>query len=305
MDAGEQTVLNLMLLETPGIGAKTLAAVLRRNAVARRTPDQFLGLSPESLAEEYGIRRASAARLAIEIRRRREESELQARWLARNGISLVTLLDATYPVRLSERLDELPPALFLYGKVELLGGKLFSIANSNGAPEEALAAADSATEYAVESGWTLVTGHNRPAYQRPALAVRRNGGPVIYVLDRGLLHGFGGDLTRALFPAARIWGPSFDPQCDLAISPFPLRAQGLAANNRRRDSVIFALADRILAGYLRQGGQMERECLTALSRNQRVVLHASVGQDPVPLLGVGADSADLCDRPSVAQFLTA
>ena len=301
MDAGEQTVLNLMLLETPGIGAKTLAAVLRRNAVARRTPDQFLGLSAESLAEEYGIRRAVAARLAVEIRRRREESELQARWLARNGISLVTLLDATYPVRLAERLEEPPPVLFLYGKSEMLRARLFAVANSNGAPEAALAAADSATECAVESGWTLITGHNRPAYQRPALAARRNGAPVIYVLDRGLLHGFGGDLTRALFPAARIWGPSFDPLCDLAISPFPLRAQGMAASNRRRDSVIFALADRIFAVHLKPGGQMERECLAALSRNQRVLVSRATTTDSIQPLP-GAETADLPDPPTVERF---
>ena len=301
MDTGEQTVLLLTLLETPGVGGKTLASVLRRNAVARRAPDEFLRMPADAMAEEYGIRPSVAARLAVDFRCRREQAAEQARWLGRSGVSLVTIVDASYPARLAERLDEAPPALFLYGNHELLTQNLFAVANSNGAPEEALAAADSATETAVEAGWILATGHNRPAYQRPALASRRNGGRVLYVLDRGLLHGFGGDLTRALFPAARIWGPSFDPQCDLALSPFPLRAQGIAANNRRRDSIIFALADRIFAGSVRSEGQMERQCLEAPSRGQRVLVHESAYS--ARLLESGAESANLRDSPTVLRFL--
>ena len=286
-----------MLLETPGIGWKTLAAVLRRNAVTRRTPEEFLQLPPSALAEEYGIRRPAAGVLQGRIRAGAEPAMELTRWLSKNGVGVVTLLDATYPRELAERLDEPPPALFLYGSPSLLGVSRFAVANSNGAPEEALSAADAAVETAIESGLVLVTGHNRAAYQRPALAARRNGGRVIYVLDRGLRHGFGGDLSRALFPAARIWGPSFDPACDLAISPFPLRAQGIAANNRRRDSVVFALADRLLAGYVRPGGQMEAECRAALGRGQRVLLHKSAAET------VGAEKADLRDRDAVRGFL--
>src|SRR5207245_2863113 len=117
--------------------------------------------------------------------------------------SLITLRDASYPRRLAERLDVPPPVLFLYGNAPLLDSPLFAVANSNGASEPALAAGDRAAEAALAAGWSLVTGHNRIPYQRPALAVRRNGGRILYVLDRGLRQGFGGDLSRALFPAAR------------------------------------------------------------------------------------------------------
>jgi hypothetical protein len=292
-----------MLLETRGIGAKTLSAILRRNAVARRTPAEFLSLSAQEWTEEYGIRKASAARLMAEVRRKRESAELTARWLAKSGVSLITLLDASYPARLSERLDDPPPALFAYGRLPLLNAALFAAANSNDAPEEALAAVDAACETAIAAGWTLVTGHNRPAFQRPALTARRNGGSVVYVLDRGLLHGFGGDLTRALFPAARIWGPAFDPTVDLAISPFPLRAQGIAAANRLRDSVLFALPDRIFAAYLKPHGQMERQCLAALGRSQRVLEHTEFITES--LCRAGAESANLREAISVKQFLSA
>ena len=273
----DRSIFNLALLETPGIGWKTLGAILRRSAVAGRTPQQFLDLPPDEMAREYGIRRSAAQQLAGQIRARLSDSEQNARWMSRNGVSVATILDATYPAALSARLPEQPPALFAYGNFALLTQRSVAAANSNGAPEAALAAVDAAVTTAVESGYAVVTGHNRPAYQRPALAARRNGGRVIYVMDRGLLHGFGGDLTRALFPAARIWGPSFDPACDLAISPFPLRAQGIGANNRRRDSVIFALADVILAGSVRPGGGMDRECLAAIQRGQMVLEHTGNG----------------------------
>jgi len=284
-----------MLLETPGIGPKSLGAILRKNAILRRTPRDFLGLSVAALRQEYGIRREPAQRLLQEAAQRYEQAAALNRDLARNGVSVVTLIDATYPSTLLERLDEPPPALYAYGDLSVLNQRLFVIANSNGAPEEALAAADRIAEIRAEDGWVLVTGHNRPGYQRPALAVRRNGGRTVYVLDRGLLHGFGGDLNRALFPAARIWGPAFDPQCDLAISPFPLRAQGIAVNNRRRDTVIFALAERIYVGWVREDGQMEGQCLGALQRGQEVFLLPVPQFEKRNLLAAGARSLDGSD----------
>src|SRR5438093_7995022 len=147
-----------MLLETPGIGWRTLASILRRNSVARRSADEFLRLSPEQMAEEYGIRKAAAARLCTGIRSQRERAEEQAKWLARSGVNLLTILDATYPPQLSQRLEDAPPVIFAYGNLGLLARRKFAVANSNGAPEEALAAADSATETAIESGFVLVTG---------------------------------------------------------------------------------------------------------------------------------------------------
>jgi hypothetical protein len=295
----DSSTFTLALLETPGIGWKTLGAILRRSAVAGRAPHQFLDLSPDDLAREYGIRRSTAEQLPRHIRIRLSDSEQNARWMARNGVSVITILDATYPAALSARLAEPPPALFAYGNFALISQRAVAAANSNGAPEGALAAVDVAVTAAVESGFAVVTGHNRPAYQRPALAARRNGGRVIYVMDRGLLHGFGGDLTHALFPAARIWGPSFDPTCDLALSPFPLRAQGIGANNRRRDSVIFALADIILAGSVRPGGGMERECLAAIQRGQVVLANEGSGLDSLE----GAVTVDFCSPEALGKFL--
>jgi hypothetical protein len=284
MEAAE---LILLLLDTPGIGEQSLGAVLRRNAISGRSPEEFLSLPVHALAVEYGIRRSAAELLLDATSSRRSVAEEQARWLRRTGVNLVTLLDASYPQRLVQRLDTPPPVLFLYGNPALLDRPLFAVANSNGAAEPALAAGDQAAEAALAAGWSLVTGHNRIPYQRPALAVRRNGGQICYVLDRGMIRGFGGDLSRALFPAARIWGPAYDPACDLTLSPFGLQAHGIATNNRRRDTLVFALADAIFACEVRPGGQMERECLAALRRGTPLYLYEGGACDP-RLLDAGA-----------------
>ena len=169
---------------------------------------------------------------------------------------------------------------------------LFAVANSNGASEEALASTDRAAETAMAAGLHPVTGHNRQAYQRPALVARRNGGRVCYVLDRGLLEAFGNDLSRELFPAARIWSPAYDPACDLTLSPFPLRAHSLADHNSRRDSLIFALADTVIVGEIRQAGRMERECLAALRRGRPVYLAGPANDTDAGLIAAGAGRAE-------------
>jgi predicted Rossmann fold nucleotide-binding protein DprA/Smf involved in DNA uptake len=293
----------LLLMEVPGIGDRTLAAILRRNAVARRSPEQFLHLSPAQWVEEYGMRRGAAARLASAARARRVEAEETARKLRRTGVSVLTLLDATYPARLLNELDDPPPVLFVYGNRSLLAAPLFAVANSNGASESALAASDSAASAALERGWFPVTGHNRVAYQRPALAAERSGRSVCYVLDRGLLEAFGGDLSRELFPAAHIWSTAYDPERDLTLSAFGLRDHGIAANNRRRDEIVFALADLIFAGEVRAGGQMERICLRALSQGKPVLLVGADAAGSARLCEAGARRMAASDSPALAAAM--
>jgi predicted Rossmann fold nucleotide-binding protein DprA/Smf involved in DNA uptake len=273
------TELILLLSDVSGVGEKTLAAVLQRNAVLRRAPEQFLALDADRLVDEYGFRREAAQHVQSLTSASSDKAIAAAREMRRPGIQLLTIMDAAYPKRLFESLDHPPPVLYTYGTLDLADAPLFAVANSNGAGEDALAACDRAAEAAIARGWWPVTGHNRVPYQRPALVSRRNGGRVCYVLDRGMFEAFGGDLRRELFPAARIWSPAYDPICDLTLSPFPLRAHSLAAHNQRRDEIVFSMARVVLVGEVRAGGNMERECRRALS-----------GGCPVFLLGPQRDS---------------
>jgi predicted Rossmann fold nucleotide-binding protein DprA/Smf involved in DNA uptake len=284
--------LILLVSAVPGIGEKSLGAILHRNAVLRRTPDEFLRRPANELTAEYGVRRDAAELIASLGRERIQEASRLAREIRRAGIAVLTSQDAVYPKRLLAALDDPPPVLYTYGNLDLVDGRLFAVANSNGAGEDALAATDRAAEAAIEAGWHPVTGHNRQAYQRPALVARRTGGRVCYVLDRGLLEAFGNDLSRELFPAARIWSPAYDPACDLSLSPFPLRAHSLADHNSRRDSLIFALSDAVIVGEVRAGGRMERECIVALRRGKPVVLVGPERDGDKRLVAEGAKRLD-------------
>jgi len=275
MDSDE---LILMLSATQGIGEKTLASVLHRNAVLRRTPREFLALNVDALVEEYGFRRDAAQQFVQRDSNIEDVAVSAAREMRRAGIRIITLQDATYPSQLLNAMDDPPPVLYAYGRLELLSRPLFAVANSNNASEEALTATDRAAEAALRAGWHPVTGHNRIPYQRTALVARRNGGRICYVLDRGIFEAFGGDLSKELFPAARIWSPAYDPDSDLTISCFPLWAHGLAVHNQRRDSIIFAMAGAIFAGDVRTGGQMERNCRFALAREVPVYTFDSANE---------------------------
>ncbi len=255
-----QTAFVLLLSEVPGVGDATLGSILRGNAVFRRTPEEFLSLNSDQIVTEYKIRKSVADKMTRFTPEIKSAAIASALSLSRANVELVTLLDATYPQRLLDVMSEPPSALYLYGNRSILDVATFAVANSNGAPESALAAGDECAEKAIAAGETLVTGHNRIQYQRPALVAKREGGRTCYILDRGILEAFDGDLSKGLFPAARIWSPDFDSYRDLAISMFAPRDHSIATHNRKRDEVIFALADTIYSVWLSPGGQMERRC---------------------------------------------
>lgn len=299
----DTTQLVLLLSAVAGIGERTLAHLLRRNAALRRSPGELLALSPAALARDYELRQEVAERVAALTAGRRRHAEEMARQMHRAGVQVITFLDAAYPPRLHRRMEEPPPVLYVFGNLELLSQPLFAIANSNGASEEALAYGDVAAQAAMDCGWTPVTGHNRAAYQRPALVARRSSKPVCYILDRGLLEAFGGDLSKDLFAAARIWNPNYDPSCDLTLSPFEMRAHMIAANNRRRDAVIFALADAVFAGDVRPGGRMEEACLSARAQGTPVFVMAPGCLQSKRLKEAGARPIDISDADGLAALL--
>jgi hypothetical protein len=268
----ELTHLILVLQALPGVGDKTLTRALAQVARERMDVDKLLSRDAHSLAAHLDLPKESGDYLVGHRERLLTEAAEDARWLRRCGASILTQADAAYPSRLVETLEEPPAALFAYGQIGLLQRQTFAVACSNKSSDESLTAVERAVDEKLESGKILITGHNRVEYQRPALVAKRVGAPVCYVLDRGLLEAFGGDLSRELFPAARIWSPAYDPALDLTISPFALRKPYVPSANQRRDEIVFALADEVIAGSIRAGGRMEKECVSALSRGVSVSL---------------------------------
>ncbi|RYG39500.1 hypothetical protein EON81_00675 [bacterium] len=237
--------LSLLLATTPGIGGKTVARVVARNGLLGRSPDEFLKLSPESWREEYRLTAKGAASLTKDRDGGLARIMALERRLADLGVTLVTTADAHYP-SLIESMDPDPPgALFLYGNLRLLESKTFSVLSSRNARPAELDLIEKYAEEGVLGGEVLVTGHDRPEYQRSAIVPLRWGAPRILCLDRGLFRVLGEDLKDEAFRAARLWRYEFDPRTDLAVSPFRPDTDFIGVNNKVRDRLVASLSKRI------------------------------------------------------------
>lgn len=248
----------LTLAMTPGIGGRSVVKVLARNDLLSRTPEEFLNLSFEVYREEYGLLRKAAEYLSNHRETLVKEVEPLEKRLETLGVRWTVITDAGYP-EMIEQFDPDPPAMvFLYGNTKLLSSKTFSVLSSRQASEQQLYEIERLTEEGVLGGEVLVTGHDRPEYQRSAVVPLRWGAPRILCLDRGLFQVLGDDLRNEAFRMARLWRYEFDPTTDLVVSPFRPEAGFHGVNNQVRDRLVAALSQRIDFVNLRAGGNMEK-----------------------------------------------
>lgn len=279
----------LLLAMTPGVGGKGVVRVLARNDLLGRTPEEFLALSEEALREEYRLQAKPAAMLArTQARKAAVEVFALEERLDRLGVSLVTAADAHYPVRV-EAMDPQPPGvLFLYGNAKLLGSRTFAVLASRGTPPRTLDLLEERVEAGVLDAEVLVSGHDRPEYQRAAVVPLRWGSPRILCLDRGVFEALGDDLREEPFRAARLWRYQFDPSTDLVVSPFRPEAHYVGVNNQVRDRLVACLSDRIELVHATSGGNMERNARLALKAGRPVKVAQGCACAP-SLLALGAE----------------
>lgn len=260
----------LLLAMTPGLGGKSVTRILTRNRLMGRSSDEFFGLSQEALREEYRLTQKSSALLAENIEDRIEQTKSVENRLDALGVRLLTAVDAGYP-KLVEEMDPEPPGLlFLYGNLALLQSRTFAVLSSRGALPRDLNRIEELTEAGVLDAEILVTGHDRPEYQRSAIVPLRYGAPRILCLDRGLFKVLGEDLRDEAFRAARLWRYEFDPQTDLAISPFRPSADFIGINNQVRDRLVGCLARRLDFVHISEGGNMHKIAEMALRAGRSV-----------------------------------
>ncbi|HUI26141.1 MAG TPA: hypothetical protein VL403_08665, partial [Candidatus Kryptonia bacterium] len=84
--------------------------------------------------------------------------------------------------------------------------------------------------------------------------------------------------------------------------PFRLRDHAVARNGPRRDELVAALADIVVAVHARAGGEIERICFAALDRGQCVV--SWQGENP-GLVAAGAIAIDDSHLGDLRAFLPA
>lgn len=260
----------LLLALTPGFGGRSVTRVLARNELLGRSPEHFLRLSPEAWREEYRLtKRACEALAGDQAALIARVTEMEKR-LGGLGVSLVTAADAHYPAMVEEMDPDPPGVLFLYGNARLLEARTFSVLASRGTLPADLELIERLTEEAVLEGEVLVTGHDRPEYQRSAVVPLRWGSPRILCLDRGLFKVLGDDLRDEAFRAARLWRYEFDPTTDLVVSPFRPEADFIGINNKVRDRLVACLSRRLDFVNIAPGGGMEALVGMALKAKRKV-----------------------------------
>jgi predicted Rossmann fold nucleotide-binding protein DprA/Smf involved in DNA uptake len=142
--------------------------------------------------------------------------------------------------------------------------------NSRELSEHSVVATVQIAQHAAREGFALVTGGMKAAHRIAAAAVRAAGARRAVVLDRGILSAFAGSFERDPFGL----GPGrgrLDAERTLALSPFRPCDHASPRSGRRRDELIAALGDVVVAASARPGGEVERICLRALDAGQCVL----------------------------------
>lgn len=266
-----ETALALVTLaELPRVGERRLLRVQAR-AHGRGVPlTRVVALTPDALGREYGLPAAARARLERDRLWHAAHCRALVAHLAAYGALVCQPGDRDYPRRWTERADPAPPFAYLHGAPELLACPSVALLTSRTVDELTVTATVRVARRAALEGLALVVGGMKATHRIAAVTARAAGAPRLVVLDRGLFAAFGGPLEFDPFG----FGPGrtrFDPSTTLVLSVFRPHDHATPRSGRRRDELIAALGDLVVAVSARSGGEVERICLRALDRGQSVL----------------------------------
>jgi predicted Rossmann fold nucleotide-binding protein DprA/Smf involved in DNA uptake len=291
----------VMLAELPRVGERRLLRV-QAEARARGLPlSRVVDLSPPALAIDYGLPAAALARL--QQRRLWHAAHCRAllAHLAACGARVTQPGDRQYPRRWLELAEPVPPFAYSYGGAELLARPTVAVLASRTISELTVTATVQIAQRAGLDGLALVVGGMKSTHRIAAATARAAGAARLVVLDRGLFAAFGGPLELDPFG----FGPGrvrFDPSMTLALSVFRPHDHATPRSGRRRDELIAALGDVVVAVSARPGGEVERICLRALDRGQCVLSWQANNTSLVAAGAVPIDEPAL--RGGLSQFLS-
>jgi DNA processing protein len=191
MDAGARSedALAVLLLTTRlgDTGEEPLSpAAFWSLAAAVPAPAELLGPSTGDVARRTGLPRDDVLRIerlltgGTSLAFALERSE-------RQGFVAVTPFDASYPVRLRDRLgDQAPPVLFTVGARELLSSEGVGVVGSRAVRPEGAAVARRVAEVIAAAGRTVVSGGAAGVDREAMTAAHDAGGRVVGYLAESL-----------------------------------------------------------------------------------------------------------------------
>lgn len=281
----------LLLAELRSVGERGADAVLRFARQQRLTLGATLALPASKLAGECGLGPRAIAQLTTGRATYLDHCRALLDVVESGGVSLSASDGPEYPDRWRARAVPIPPIAYWYGNRRVLNTPTVAVLNSRTITASAVSATIRLVQRLSTEECTVVTGSMKSTYRIAAVTARAAGTPRVIVLDRGLFAAFPHGLNRD--PSG--FGPRhslLDPQRTLVLSPFRLHDHAAPHNGRRRDQLIAALADLVIAVNARPGGEIERVCLRALDAGQCVL--SWLGENP-GLVAAGARSIDDTD----------
>ncbi|GIW44671.1 MAG: hypothetical protein KatS3mg077_1953 [Candidatus Binatia bacterium] len=287
-----------MLSELPHVGERTARAILWRCAQRGHGLAAFFHLPAQVLRRDFVLPEAALRCLDQHLEAHRRRCEwLSAQLLACGGAAW-TLLDPDYPERL-RRWSHAPPIIFTAGTPCALERSTLALLHSRTPTEQTVALVSLVVERAARAGFAVVTSNGKAAYRLVGVASRALSARRIVVLDRGLFSALGPSLARDPCTNAAPNEGVFRTDLQWICSPFRLLDHAVPRNGRRRDAIVGALADVILALHARPGGEIERVCLEALDEGRPVL--SWHGENPA-LVAAGAVPVGENDLNCLGRF---
>lgn len=230
--AGE-TVPLLQLMQTRGIGPRTLARLLDRLEQDNLSLSDLMDMAAEELVATFGL------------------TEVQVRAFQANGdaaAQIAELLDEhdvrtlqrgspKYPTRLSLVLaDKAPPVLFVAGAPELLQRRGIGLCGARDASSEAIRCAAELARALAKEHFLIVSGHAPGVDESSHRGALEAGGTTALVLPEGILH----------FRPKSSLADLLCPEQFVVVSEFPPKLPWSVSNAMQRNRTICGLVEAMI-----------------------------------------------------------
>jgi DNA protecting protein DprA len=223
----------LQLVQTPGLGSRTLSSLLDRLAAAELSIAEFVRLPSSAMVERYGL----TDKVATAIHSTERPAQQLAELLGERHIRPILRGGAAYPSRLNEILgDRTPPVLFVAGSMDLLGRRGVGFCGARDASAAGLECTDRAARALAAHGLVIVSGHAAGVDETAHAATLQAGGHTALVLPEGILH---------FRPRAPIRSLLTEDNA-VIISEFPPKLPWSVANAMQRNRTICGLVHALI-----------------------------------------------------------
>lgn len=270
--------------ELPQVGERRLQRLREAAARSCQPLTCLADLPAAALRTDFALPWAAIRRLHDERPHHEARCAALAAALGAAGVRLCALGEAGYPRGWARHGDPPPPLAYLHGAAALLHRPIVALLHSRLVDDTTVTATLRLTRAIAATGCGIAIGGMKTANRVAAAAARSSDAARLVVLDRGLLSAFAGALDRDPFGLGPRRAP-FDASRTLVLTPFRPEDHAVPRSGRRRDALIAALADLVIAVRARPGGEIEQLCRRALARGQRVAVWRA---HSAPLLAAGA-----------------